>query len=102
MASSTPMTITLYAEDNEVKATYTRTFVPWRLLKMAVRLVKRLNLNDLSEEDIDLLSALVIDVFGNQFSVEDLDNGADVTDMVSVLTTIMNKASGLNPTKPAM
>jgi len=76
--------------------------VPWKLLKVAVRLSKELTLdpNNISEEDADALASLVVEVFGNQFSIDDLNEKADIADMISVLNTIVSKATGSNPTLP--
>ena len=102
MAVPTPMQITLYGEDNEVVKTYTRSFVPWRLLKMAVRLAKELNVDELTDESVNALAGLVVETFGNQFSIEELNDGADVGEMVTVLNAIIGKATGgkANPTLP--
>ena len=103
MANATPMTITLYdPETNEVKATHTRIFVPWKLLKQAVQLAKNLDPDNMTDADVDVLAGLVVETFGNKFSVDDLNNGADVSEMVAVLNTIIAKASGgiVNPTPP--
>lgn len=101
MANPTPMVIRLYDVENEYDE-YTRLFVPWKLLKVAVRLSKELTLDpdNISEEDADALASLVVEVFGNQFSIEDLNEKADIADMISVLNTIVSKATGSNPTLP--
>jgi hypothetical protein len=101
MASPTPMVIRLYDVENEYEE-FTRLFVPWKLLKVAVRLSKELTLdpNNISEEDADALASLVVEVFGNQFSIDDLNEKADIADMISVLNTIVSKATGSNPTLP--
>jgi len=101
MANPTPMVIRLYDIENEYDE-YTRLFVPWKLLKVAVRLSKELTLDpdNISEEDADALASLVVEVFGNQFSIEDLNEKADIADMISVLNTIVSKATGSNPTLP--
>lgn len=96
----TPLTITIYDENDEIKATYSRAFVPWRILKAAVRLAKSFDVNNMSEDDVDALAALVVEAFGNRFSVEDLNNGADVTEIVAVLQMIINKARAFLPTNP--
>lgn len=95
--AGTPISITLYGEGDEVLSTHTRMFVPWKILKAAVRLSKELDVNDMTEADVDALAGLVVEAFGNQFSVEDLDAHADVSDMVAVLQMIVGKAtSGLS------
>jgi hypothetical protein len=101
MAVPTPMVIRLYDVENEYEE-FTRLFVPWKLLKVAVRLSKELTLDpdNISEEDADALASLVVEVFGNQFTIEDLNEKADISDMISVLQTIVSKATGSNPTLP--
>lgn len=101
MARGTPMQITLYGPDDEIKATFTRSFVPWKLLKVAIRLMKTIDLENLSEDDVDAIASLVVETFGDKFTLEELNNGADIPEMVAVLQTIISKASGgLNPTLP--
>ncbi len=100
------MKITLYnPADNEPKASFSRSFVPWRLLKQAVKLTRELGKkgDDLNDEDIDALASLVVEAFGNQFSVQELNDGADIGEMMVVLQTIVSNASGAiagNPTRP--
>ena len=98
------LVITLYdSETNEVVKEYTRTFVPWKLLKRAVKLSKSIGVFDsdnMSEDVIDELAALVVDTFGNQFSVDELSNGADIGEMMTVLTGIMASAQGISPNPP--
>ena len=105
MSLATPMVITLYdPETDEIKATYSRMFVPWKLLKLAVRLAKTLDAQNMTEEDVDSLAGLVVEVFGNRFSIQDLSDGADVGEMMTVLNTIIAKARGAmpNPTPPGV
>jgi hypothetical protein len=98
------LVITLYdPETNEVIKEYTRTFVPWKLLKRAVKLSKSIeafSADTLSEEVIDELAALVVDTFGSQFSVDQLSDGADIGEMMTVLTGIMASAQGTVPNPP--
>jgi hypothetical protein len=99
MAGS-PIQITLYGEDSEAKANFSRSFVPWRLLKAAIRLAKSLDKNDLSEEDVDALADLVVETFGRKFSVEELNDGADIGEMMTVLEAIISRAQGFAPENP--
>lgn len=101
MAEGTPLVITLYdSETNEEKATYTRTFVPWILLKQAIRLSKKLDLDEMTEETVDELAGLVVAVFGDKFSLQDLNHGADITEMLTVITQIIAKAEAVMPANP--
>jgi hypothetical protein len=96
------MVVHLYGDDNEVVKTFTRSFVPWKMLKKAVKLSKQVNFEDLKAEDVDQIAGLVVEVFSDQFTLEDLDNGADVGEMLAVIQNIVARANGvsLNPTPP--
>jgi len=98
------MKITLYdPENNEEKETFVRTFVPWKLLKKAASLQNSIDFDNIKADDLDQIATLVVETFGGRFTVEDLDEGADVGEMISVLQNIIARANGigLNPTPPA-
>jgi 23S rRNA G2069 N7-methylase RlmK/C1962 C5-methylase RlmI len=95
-----PMVIHFYDKDSEMVKTFTRSFVPWKLLKEAVKVSKNLDQENMTEQDVDALTGLVVSVFGDQFTVEELNNQADTTEMLAVLNQIVTTAKGLsiNPT----
>ena len=97
----TPVQLTFYDANDEVTATYSRLVIPWGILKRAVRLMETLDQANMSEADVDAIAGLVVEVFGNQFSVADLDSGADVGEMLAVLTAIVQRARGVLPNFPA-
>jgi 23S rRNA G2069 N7-methylase RlmK/C1962 C5-methylase RlmI len=88
----TPMEITIYGADDEVVGTYVRSFVPWRLLKKALSLSKSMDQDNLQESDLDAIAGLVVETFGDQFTVQQLNDGADVGEMMAVLQAIMSRA----------
>lgn len=93
--------ITLYdPETNEIVKECSRAFIPWKVLKRAIRLMKNFKPEDISEEDADELAALVVDAFGGQFTLDELNNGADLSEMMTVLTGIMASAQGISPNPP--
>jgi hypothetical protein len=92
------MKIVLYdPQTDDVRAEFVRSFVPWKLLKKAVGLAKKIDAENMTVEAIDELSGLVVAVFGDRFSVQDLDEGADVGQMMAVLTQIVSTAGGVMP-----
>lgn len=103
MPKNAPMVIHLYGEDNEIEHSFTRSFVPWKMLKKAVKLSQEVDFDKLKAEDVDQIAGLVVEVFGDQFTLEDLDNGADVSEMLVVIQNIVARANAiqLNPTPPA-
>lgn len=104
--AGTPIVLTLYdPETDEVKKTYRRSFVPWKLLKEAVRLSASLSPKkgqevEYSEELVDQISGLVIGVFGDQFSQKELEEGADISELISVFNQIIAKANGIQSNPP--
>jgi len=100
--AGTPIEITLYSADDTPIKTYTKSIVPWGILKRAIRLTKNLDVNNMDEGTLDELTGFVVAAFGDQFSMADVEKGADLSDMVSVLTMIVAKAGALavNPTPP--
>jgi len=98
MALQTPLQITLYdAKTDEIKATYSRVFVPWMVLKYAVHLAKDLDASNMTEEQLDQLGGLIVTAFGEKFSIQDLNEGADIGEMMTVLNQIIAKARGEGP-----
>jgi len=106
MAQGAPITLTLYDENDEPRESYSRGFVPWGILKAALKL-QSLDQNNLTDEDIDRINALVVAFYGNKFSVQDLESGASLQETLAVLMAIMSRLEGdlpglggANPTLP--
>ena len=98
----TPIKITLYDAQGEPKQEYSCALIPWGILKTAIALTKGFDQADVSEADMDSIAQLVVDVFGKQFSVQDLDEGADIGEMIAVLQSVVARASSLVKTNPTL
>ena len=99
--SGAPIVLTLYDKENQPIKTFTRTFIPWKILKRAAKLIKGVDLENLSEEAVDEISGLVMDIFGDQFTIKELEEGSDLEEMVTVLQQILTKVTGgLPPSNP--
>jgi hypothetical protein len=104
--SPTPMKLTLYdPETNEVIKEFTRLFVPWKLFKKALAIAKTMDkkdfgIEDLDDNTVDELAGLVVAVFGNQFTVDQLENGASIGEMFAVIQSIISTVASIsgNPT----
>jgi hypothetical protein len=99
-----PIELDLYNSDNEKVKSLSRVVVPWGILKKAVRLGKKIfdvAPEDVSEENLDEMADLVVEIFGEEkVTRQELDKGADVGDMISVIETIVNRGHGLVPNAP--
>lgn len=98
----TPLTIRLYdAEGKYVE--FNQMIIPWGIMKMAIAISENMNPEKPTAADIDALAGLVVAVFGNRFTLEELDKGAEVNEMLAVINNIVARATNLmqsNPTRP--
>lgn len=96
--------ITLYdPETGEERQTFTRNFVPWRLLKLAIQLSKSTHNTDMAEINADMadqIASLVVDAFGGQFTLDQVNECADLGEMMTVVRAIISRAQSSNPTRP--
>lgn len=105
-----PIELTLYdPETNEVVDTLVRSYIPWEIMKTAIRLQKVISAGDMDEDELfESMTALVVAVFGDRVSSEQVKKGTDAGEMSTVIQEIINRASDLaipqapgNPTKAA-
>ncbi len=86
-------------ETSEVTAEYHQTFMPFGLLKTAMKLMERLEgkqvdqiqIQDLGEDFFDDLGDFVVDLFGRRFTREELANHTDAVEVITVLVEAVNK-----------
>lgn len=114
-----PIELTLYDQNDEPKQTYQRSVIPWGLLKKAISIQKVINApapeqkqwwdfrkkdEEMSAEEAQLraISQFVVDLFGNKFSVKDLETGADIGEIMAVFQAVISRANAsmkANPTR---
>jgi hypothetical protein len=101
--TDTPVKLTLYNGDNEVVKELVRHVLPWKLVKKSIRLFRNSAIEDsMTEEDADAIANLVVEIFGQEkVTLQELDDCADIGDMVSVITSIIARANKVvSPTLP--
>jgi len=88
MPAHAPVKFTLYnLETYEPLEDYICNFIPVRYLKLAIRLAKsKVNINP------DTLAGLIVDLFKNEFSVNELRKHSEESDRMQVLQEIMTRA----------
>jgi hypothetical protein len=100
-----PILLNLYdRETQEVKETLSAVFVPFDILKASLRLTKQLGskpAEDLTEDDIDAIAALVKEIFPSNVTLDTLLKHADLSDMMNVLQNINGRGvQSMDPTFP--
>lgn len=94
-----PIKLTLYDENNEEAATYSCMFIPWGMLKKALSLqaFTANGTENVDESIIDAMGQFVCDLFKNKFTNEDLEKGADLTDVIAVVNAVVGYAGAISP-----
>ena len=92
-----PISITLYDENDEPKATFERSVLRWGILKKAMKIAKAMDTekNALDDETLDMVSAFVCELFQNQFTREALEAGADIPEVMTVFREVVKRAGSL-------
>ena len=90
--NNTPISITLYDENDEVKAEFQRLIIPWNMLKRALKF-RELDTENL-EETFDELAGFVCELFGNRFTADELGEGCDIAEMFAVIQAVVSRAGG--------
>jgi hypothetical protein len=92
-------------ENDELKFKLTRSFIPYGMLKAAIQLSKKLEGIDINNPDeilVDEMAAFVCEVFNGKVTVDELMNGTDVEEMITVIMTILGRARKLMPENPTL
>lgn len=101
---NTPIVLHLYDENDEVIKSYSRSFIPWKMLKKAIELYRQIGTKSpeqYDESDVDALTSYVVALFGQDMTIEMLDEHSDITEMLSVIQNVVSRANGImDPTLP--
>jgi hypothetical protein len=111
MPLSRPIKLTIYdPETAEPVKDVMTAIVPWGLMKRAVQLMKALPagyesmseaelIQHLDEGFVDALTCFAVDLFGGRATVEEINRGVELSEMLPLLTAAGFR-SFANPTKP--
>jgi len=119
-----PIKLTLYDADDVEIATYERSRIPWGILKKAIALQTKVKQAETKEEarqwwqiwkkneetstedaQILAISQFVVELFEKKFTVRQLEEGADVSEVMTVFRAVLARANHavgqVNPQKPS-
>ena len=96
-----PVELTLYGENDEPENTYSKSVIRWGVLKKALKLAEQLRSGQesekggLTDESLDALNAFVCQLFNDQFTPKQLEEGADIAEVMACFRTVVNRASAM-------
>jgi hypothetical protein len=92
-----PVELTLYNEEDEPVQNLSKSIIRWGIMKQAIKLAKAIE-NDTTSYDADVLDALssfVCRVFDDKVTPEQLEQGADISEIMTVFKAVLNRAQQL-------
>lgn len=113
-----PIELTLYDKNDEAIATYSRAVIPWGLLKKAISLQrqfegaeaaeaapawqfwKRKQESSKEEAQMAAISHFVVELFGNKFTMKQLEDGADLGEVMNVFRAVITRANASVKSNP--
>jgi len=90
-AKGTPIVFTLYGDDDEVLGTYSRSIITTRFLERAIDMADELE-NGTTKEVLHSLDQLIVDFYGERFTLEQVMDGGDIAEKLTILEAILAKA----------
>jgi hypothetical protein len=90
-----PIELNLYNEQDEKVGTLSRIRIPSYLLDMAIDLQNKFATDKVGAQNADALFDFIVEFYGGKISREDLKKQTDLIECMSVLKSIITRASGL-------
>lgn len=65
-----------------------------RMVRRAVEIVEKTNFNNLTTEALDEMVGYLVDLFGKQFTIDDIYDGLDADKLIPTLIDCISKVNG--------
>jgi hypothetical protein len=65
-----------------------------RMVRRAIALTQEINFNDLKPEEFDILVGYVVDIFGKQFTIDDIYDGLDADKLMPTIMKCLTDVAG--------
>jgi hypothetical protein len=102
-----PIKITFYNPDDSVKAEYSKLRIPLGLVDVVLDLSENVEQKS-DRETWDAIKSFLVEAFGERFTLDELNAGADLGDILSVFNMIVAKIENAsrsfnpNPRRPGI
>lgn len=74
--------------------TFTADFISARMVRRTIEVSDGINFESLKPEELDKLIDYVVELFGNQFTRDDVYDGLSSKDLLSTITNCINEVVG--------
>jgi len=79
---------------NGKNKTYTAGFISARMVRRTIEVSKEVNFDNILPEELDKLMDYIVELFGNQFSRDELYDGLASKDLIPTITKCINEVVG--------
>lgn len=76
------------------KKTFVASHVKARKVRDAIKMANNINTEDMKPEDLDNMVNYVVELFGNQFTIDNFYDGVDSDKMIDTIMDCINKVIG--------
>jgi hypothetical protein len=76
---------------NNEEKTFTVPFVKARMFRRALEINKKYDLDNVDVETLDILVSYVVELFNNQFTIDEFYDGIPADKLISTITDCINK-----------
>jgi hypothetical protein len=73
---------------------YTADFISARMVRRTIAMAKDIDFNNISPEELDKLMDYIVELFGGQFTRDDLYDGLSSKDLIPTITRCINEVVG--------
>lgn len=101
MAPGAPIKFTLYGPDDEELQTYSRSIITTRFLERAIDLSEAMEKEGQTKEVLTALDQLLVDFYAERFTLDQVKDGGDMGEKITVLYAIINRAADIFGSMPA-
>ncbi|AEE92517.1 conserved protein of unknown function [Tepidanaerobacter acetatoxydans Re1] len=74
--------------------TYTAGFISARMVRRTIEVSKEVNFDNILPEELDKLMDYIVELFGNQFTRDELYDGLASKDLIPTITKCINEVVG--------
>ncbi|NLU11037.1 MAG: hypothetical protein GXW90_08935 [Tepidanaerobacter acetatoxydans] len=74
--------------------TYTAGFISARMVRRTIAVSQEINFDNILPEELDKLMDYIVELFGNQFSRDELYDGLASKDLIPTITKCINEVVG--------